>query len=487
MQQRLATVLIVATLATGLLVALASPASAGGWQTPFPNHPALPTALMAVDKSSQTFFLLKHHSPLQVERSLRCTTGQAMGDKRVRGDLKTPEGVYFVQSIIRGGLDFGLYGDIAYTLDYPNPIDRMKGKTGSGIWIHGRGHEVIDRETRGCVAIYNPEIQTLDGEITPGMPVVIASRIKDVPLASMDGGGAVLLANWQVPATDENQAFSATAEHLTTLTRRWADAWQNESDAFFAFYEPAKFDRAHAPSTFDHFRERKERIFASQPWLQVMVTDVHALPGPDYWVTSFRQFYRTPSLTSSIAKRLYWQQDDTGWHIVGRETDYLSDEATRQTSAAWLERATSEVMPVVEGWRNAWLEAEVDHYAAYFAPEAVQGHTAGRDAIEADKTTLWADEAKRPARITFETPSVQPHPQGVEVTFTQRYAAHGGYSDVGIKTLVLAPAPRPAAPTYPDSAMTAPNTPENSSADSTENGPGNEPGWQIILEEWRAL
>ena len=33
------------------------------------------------------------------------------------------------------GLNYKLYGDLAFTLNYPNPIDRLKGKTGRGIWI----------------------------------------------------------------------------------------------------------------------------------------------------------------------------------------------------------------------------------------------------------------------------------------------------------------------------------------------------------------
>ena len=49
-------------------------------------------AVVAVDKSRQRFFLMEKGK----SRDYLCTTGQAQGDKQVRGDLKTPEGVYFV-------------------------------------------------------------------------------------------------------------------------------------------------------------------------------------------------------------------------------------------------------------------------------------------------------------------------------------------------------------------------------------------------------
>lgn len=40
---------------------------------------------------------------------------------------------------IASGLDFKEYGGIAYTLNYPNPVDKLRGKTGHGIWIHSKG------------------------------------------------------------------------------------------------------------------------------------------------------------------------------------------------------------------------------------------------------------------------------------------------------------------------------------------------------------
>ena len=38
-----------------------------------------------------------------------------------------------------------------HTLNYPNPVDGLRGKTGHGIWIHSKGFELVP--TKGCVAI----------------------------------------------------------------------------------------------------------------------------------------------------------------------------------------------------------------------------------------------------------------------------------------------------------------------------------------------
>lgn len=63
-------------------------------------------AVVAVDKSRQRFFLMEKGKA----RDYLCTTGQAQGDKQVRGDLKTPEGVYFVVRKRTERLDFEEYG-----------------------------------------------------------------------------------------------------------------------------------------------------------------------------------------------------------------------------------------------------------------------------------------------------------------------------------------------------------------------------------------
>ena len=95
----------------------------------------------------------------------------------MEGDLRTPEGVYFVGHRINRKLDWDLYGNLAYSLNYPNPVDRIMGKTGGGIWIHGRGKEFLPRDTRGCVALKVPDMRDMASRIAYGMPVVIASDL----------------------------------------------------------------------------------------------------------------------------------------------------------------------------------------------------------------------------------------------------------------------------------------------------------------------
>ena len=51
--------------------------------------------------------------------------GRKQGDKMREGDLRTPEGIYFIQEHLHGpGLNFEEYGNRAFPLDYPNFFDR---------------------------------------------------------------------------------------------------------------------------------------------------------------------------------------------------------------------------------------------------------------------------------------------------------------------------------------------------------------------------
>ena len=134
-------------------------------------------AVVAVDKSRQRFFLMEKGK----SRDYLCTTGQAQGDKQVRGDLKTPEGVYFVVRKRTERLDFEEYGGEAYILDYPNPVDRLRGKTGSGIWVHSRGRAITPFESRGCVVLNLKDIAEVGPELKRGHPCLSANGWKSRP------------------------------------------------------------------------------------------------------------------------------------------------------------------------------------------------------------------------------------------------------------------------------------------------------------------
>jgi len=351
-------------------------------------------------------------SPLEVLRKFTCTTGQDQGDKTREGDKRTPEGVYFVEEKVPGKLDYELYGNYAFSLNFPNPVDRLKGKTGHGIWIHGRGKQVVSRDTRGCVALSANDIKSLDGRLPYGTPVIIAKKL-----------------TWTKDAQND-----PTAQQLAERVRQWANDWQNKRERFFEYFQPEKFAQTEGVS-FPSFKSHKQSIFAHQPWIHVMVDNVRVIQGPDYWVTTFDQFYRTQDLISAVGKRFYWQKEKDGsWRIVGGE---YTDAAPGPLETRYLTSKRAEVDKMLKGWMESWLSADIDKYMAFYADDATNGKQTDAKSIREFKKSLWV--TKTPVRIAADKVEVAMHKKGLKVSFTQTYEDSTGHSDKGPKTLIIAP------------------------------------------------
>lgn len=109
------------------------------------------------------------------------TLGKRGIEKLSEGDKKTPIGVYYVTSRISGSKLPDLYGWGAFPINYPNEWDRMLGKTGYGIWLHGVPSDTYARAplaSDGCIALANPDIENLGKRVQVGMtPVIIAESV----------------------------------------------------------------------------------------------------------------------------------------------------------------------------------------------------------------------------------------------------------------------------------------------------------------------
>lgn len=109
-----------------------------------------------------------------------------VGDKRVKGDKATPEGMYRITR--KFGNNKTKYHK-ALLIDYPNETDREEfkqeiargtlprtAKIGSLIEIHGDGGRGVDW-TEGCIALTNSEIDAVFKIATEGTPVTIVGSM----------------------------------------------------------------------------------------------------------------------------------------------------------------------------------------------------------------------------------------------------------------------------------------------------------------------
>jgi hypothetical protein len=112
-----------------------------------------------------------------------------VGDKRLKGDKATPEGMYKVTKKVEGSKT--KYHK-ALLLDYPNDEDKRKFRSeiengslpataaiGGLIEIHGNGGKGIDW-TEGCIALTDKEIDLVYKNVKVGTPVTIVGSVVDL-------------------------------------------------------------------------------------------------------------------------------------------------------------------------------------------------------------------------------------------------------------------------------------------------------------------
>ena len=105
----------------------------------------------------------------------------------MEGDQRTPLGVYFITSRLDPATLKDFYGAGALPINYPNPLDQSRGKTGSGIWLHGTPPDQFARAplaTDGCLVLANPDLERILRTVEPrSTPVVIARQLQWVAAA----------------------------------------------------------------------------------------------------------------------------------------------------------------------------------------------------------------------------------------------------------------------------------------------------------------
>ncbi len=138
---------------------------------------------IAVDASRSRLYLFENsRTGLRLVADYYISLGSSGIEKSVEGDLRTPLGVYFITSNLdpRSLKDF--YGVGALPINYPNALDTKRGKTGSGIWLHGTPPNQFARgpnATNGCVVLANPDLDRILRTVSVRTtPVVIASRLQ---------------------------------------------------------------------------------------------------------------------------------------------------------------------------------------------------------------------------------------------------------------------------------------------------------------------
>lgn len=207
------------------------------------------------------------------------------GDKIKRGDLKTPVGVYEITRRFKPGDPF--YGPLAFSLSYPNLYDKLRGKSGDGIWIHGKPLDGQEREdlSKGCVVMDNSNIKELDTQINAKNAITIIGEYK-------------------IPKMSKEQVSS-----ILSQVYKWRNAWKvNDIKTYLNFYSD-EFKRADGSGK-KAFAQTKQSIFARKEQKTIEFEKMSVAPYPminnrKVYRVSFYQTYKSPSFASKGEKELY--------------------------------------------------------------------------------------------------------------------------------------------------------------------------------------
>jgi murein L,D-transpeptidase YafK len=242
--------------------------------------------LLIVNKRFQSLDLYRLQSgEFELIKTVDIIVGENRGDKMVEGDKKTPTGVYQLLERI-DKLD-PFYGPLAIVLSYPNLLDSLDGKSGSGIWIHGfpmsGGRELF---TKGCVALDNKKLIELNSLID-----------------NLDKATIIL--------EDGRLKKSSKLDLATILSSlyRWLDSWRSSNfESYIEFYgdDFKRFDG----NSLDWFKEYKKKIFAREEKKEIYFSNINISPYPNsqnrvLFRVTFDEVYKTARVKFQGKKELY--------------------------------------------------------------------------------------------------------------------------------------------------------------------------------------
>jgi murein L,D-transpeptidase YafK len=267
-------------------------------------------SIFLVDKARSRLFVYQRNADDKFVRIADeyVVTGAKGGDKKKRGDARTPSGVYRFTSIRHDpGLE-AKYGPVVFPIDYPNSLDVLHQKTGDGIWMHGYSENIKRRppqDTRGCFTLPNPILKKLEKFINPHHTWVIIGE------------------NFVFDAKSKQQPL---LDSVQTALQAWLNDWQSlDSNAYLSHYHKnfhsGKYDLA-------SWKAYKTRVNKSKKFIRVSQSNITIIHDPTRWkegeivVVEFLQGYESSNYSALGKKRLYLARShaDEPWKILIEES-----------------------------------------------------------------------------------------------------------------------------------------------------------------------
>jgi len=266
----------------------------------------LPAALIRLPDSVTTVFIAetstaefhrfeRSDSGIVHNGSFYMSIGEEGPGKKHSGDKRTPIGIYFVTEQLDTSKMHEKYGVTAFPLDYPNAWDQQADRGGDGIWVHGvdpQGGQRPERDTDGCIALANEDLQALAAEFEENVTPVLVTRA----------------VSWG--ETSDNDSLKIELENRIS---EWA-ASKAEGDlfAFLSLYDK-DFERWGMDKS--EWSSLNLQSASQRAIREITLSELLLLAYPDeegLYLSRFRQTVNDGEREIVSTARLYWRRDKSG-------------------------------------------------------------------------------------------------------------------------------------------------------------------------------
>ncbi|MBC8199249.1 MAG: L,D-transpeptidase family protein [Desulfobacterales bacterium] len=376
---------------------------------------------MVVEKETQQLLVYSYddYDDSFKEMSIfKCSTGEMAGGKLRSGDKKTPEGVYFFTNEHKKRDLSPIYGNKAFPIDYPNFFDRIEGRRGHSIWLHGTNQSIKARDSNGCVVLANQDIDKLAKYIVlHKTPIIIVDKLS---YASFD---------------DKSRIKSSIFNFL----KQWNHALENGTyHEYLECYAPEYLPDI---SWWTEWNKVKKIYSASNLDLSVGMKRRSILRHNGVYVILFDQFVRSSGKDLHAgSKKLYLADKGGYFRIVGEECHGASTNQKNNNplvsaglNLKRLLKGKYEIANFVDGWLKAWSAKDIKRYGSYYSCDF---------RFQGMNLKAWLNYKARLNRkydfihVSKDDMIIQKGKNKITVSFTQTYTS-SAFKAKGIKKLIL--------------------------------------------------
>ncbi len=380
---------------------------------------------IVVEKNTQSLFLYEYNGKMYKEiDKFKCSTGEAPGAKSVSGDKKTPEGVYFFTKKYQKKDLASIYGIRAFTTDYPNLLDRIIGRNGHSIWMHGTNKPLKGRASNGCVALVNSDIEKLSKYITLNRtPIILVDKISYV-------------------AGDSDQK---NADSIFKFLLNWNNSLQKGTyHEYLNFYDHKYLPDISWWPEWNKLRKKNQtsdKAFSIE--IKISVVSMHK----EIYVVLIDQIVRTAELDLPVGtKKFFIIKKGDELKIIGEEYQVLSNmqkpnsENQNNILVATCRKLKTtvgykqDIKNLINTWVTAWSAKDIKKYSKCYAKNFVsQGGATLQSWVKYKKRLNTKYDF---IRVTIDNLIIKKDRNKSKVSFIQTYVS-SGHRSVSLKRLEL--------------------------------------------------